>query len=321
MFIRFIHRPLQPLRQRAAPTPGLLLERMVRAGAARRLPGPGPRVRGGRHHPPAPVAGRAGLRDRDGRAHRTRRLTRERVRRDHRAVRGRSLAGGRQPRGPRLVRDRQPAAGAHPQGGRAGASPGSTHANRVVLVVGTGPLPRGGAAGARRPARPRAAACAILFLEASTDVLVRRYESTRRRHPAGRRRRAWPRPSSRAAAARAGEGRGRRRGRHQRPQRPPAPRAACSTCSATTATPTSMQTTVMSFGYKHGLPLDVDLVIDCRFLPNPHWVDELRPLTGLDDAGAATTCSARTSPASSSTSSTACSSCCCPPTCARARRT
>jgi UPF0042 nucleotide-binding protein len=44
----------------------------------------------------------------------------------------------------------------------------------------------------------------------------------------------------------------------------------------------SMQTTVMSFGYKHGLPLDVDLVIDCRFLPNPHWVEELRPHTGLD---------------------------------------
>jgi UPF0042 nucleotide-binding protein len=45
-----------------------------------------------------------------------------------------------------------------------------------------------------------------------------------------------------------------------------------------------MHTTIASFGYKHGLPLDTDLVIDCRFLPNPHWVDELRPLTGLDDA-------------------------------------
>jgi UPF0042 nucleotide-binding protein len=45
-----------------------------------------------------------------------------------------------------------------------------------------------------------------------------------------------------------------------------------------------MQASVVSFGYKHGLPLDVDLVLDCRFLPNPHWVDELRPLTGLDDA-------------------------------------
>jgi UPF0042 nucleotide-binding protein len=45
-----------------------------------------------------------------------------------------------------------------------------------------------------------------------------------------------------------------------------------------------MQTRVMSFGYKHGLPIDVDIVIDCRFLPNPHWVDELRPKTGLDEA-------------------------------------
>ena len=43
-----------------------------------------------------------------------------------------------------------------------------------------------------------------------------------------------------------------------------------------------MKTSLVSFGYKNGLPLDVDLVFDCRFLPNPHWVDELRPLTGLD---------------------------------------
>src|SRR5690606_28596826 len=43
-----------------------------------------------------------------------------------------------------------------------------------------------------------------------------------------------------------------------------------------------MQTRVVSFGYKHGLPLDVDIVLDCRFLPNPHWVDHLRPKTGLD---------------------------------------
>jgi UPF0042 nucleotide-binding protein len=37
---------------------------------------------------------------------------------------------------------------------------------------------------------------------------------------------------------------------------------------------------VVSFGYKHGLPVDVDLVFDCRFLPNPHWVPDLRPLPG-----------------------------------------
>lgn len=43
-----------------------------------------------------------------------------------------------------------------------------------------------------------------------------------------------------------------------------------------------MRTSVTSFGFKHGAPRDVDLVLDCRFLPNPHWVDELRPLSGLD---------------------------------------
>jgi RNase adapter protein RapZ len=39
---------------------------------------------------------------------------------------------------------------------------------------------------------------------------------------------------------------------------------------------------IMSFGYKYGLPVDADLVADCRFLPNPHWVPELRPFSGLD---------------------------------------
>ena len=45
-----------------------------------------------------------------------------------------------------------------------------------------------------------------------------------------------------------------------------------------------LQLTIMSFGYKYGLPVDADLVVDCRFLPNPHWVPELRPKTGQDEA-------------------------------------
>ena len=45
----------------------------------------------------------------------------------------------------------------------------------------------------------------------------------------------------------------------------------------------AMRTSVVSFGYKHGVPLDADLVFDCRFLPNPHWVEALRPLSGLDE--------------------------------------
>ncbi|WP_116246533.1 RNase adapter RapZ [Nocardiopsis sp. FIRDI 009] len=39
---------------------------------------------------------------------------------------------------------------------------------------------------------------------------------------------------------------------------------------------------VVSFGFKHGLPVDADLVLDCRFLPNPHWVPDLRPMNGRD---------------------------------------
>jgi len=41
---------------------------------------------------------------------------------------------------------------------------------------------------------------------------------------------------------------------------------------------------VLSFGYKYGIPVDSDLVLDCRFIPNPHWIPELRPLTGLTSA-------------------------------------
>jgi UPF0042 nucleotide-binding protein len=44
-----------------------------------------------------------------------------------------------------------------------------------------------------------------------------------------------------------------------------------------------VQVTVMSFGFKYGLPSDADMVADARFLPNPFWIPELRPHTGLDD--------------------------------------
>ena len=45
----------------------------------------------------------------------------------------------------------------------------------------------------------------------------------------------------------------------------------------------NMMISVLSFGFKYGIPADADLVFDVRFLPNPYYVDELRPLTGLDD--------------------------------------
>ena len=49
-----------------------------------------------------------------------------------------------------------------------------------------------------------------------------------------------------------------------------------------TAQSTSLKVNVVSFGFKYGLPLDADMVVDVRFLPNPHWVAELRPHTGRD---------------------------------------
>ena len=50
-----------------------------------------------------------------------------------------------------------------------------------------------------------------------------------------------------------------------------------------TGTAAELRVSVVSFGFKYGLPVDADLVADCRFLPNPRWVDSLAPLTGQDE--------------------------------------
>jgi RNase adapter protein RapZ len=47
---------------------------------------------------------------------------------------------------------------------------------------------------------------------------------------------------------------------------------------------TALRVNVVSFGFKYGLPVDADMVADCRFLPNPHWIPDLAPLTGQDEA-------------------------------------
>jgi UPF0042 nucleotide-binding protein len=153
---------------------------------------------------------------------------------------------------------------------------------RLALVVGSGryhaeSLPLIGAL------RDQVAKLQVLFLDASTDVLVRRYESTRRRHP----------------FADTEEGTLIELIEAERVALEPVRAEADLTLDTSDLNvhqlkermrelfgshdeaPT-MRTTVMSFGYKHGLPLDVDLVLDCRFLPNPHWIEELRPLSGLD---------------------------------------
>jgi UPF0042 nucleotide-binding protein len=130
---------------------------------------------------------------------------------------------------------------------------------------------------ATRDIRPR-----VLFLEASDDILVRRYENNRRSHPLqGNQTLAEGIAAERTMLA---------------PVRASADliidtsklavralrEAIEQAFSGETIAPTSV--TVESFGFKYGLPMDADMVMDVRFLPNPHWVDELRPKTGRDPA-------------------------------------
>jgi UPF0042 nucleotide-binding protein len=122
----------------------------------------------------------------------------------------------------------------------------------------------------------------ILFLEAPTEVLVRRYVSSRRPHPLG------DTDTSVADAIEVERGVLEQvkaeadltidtgdLNVHQLKSR-------LREFFGEQSPSAGMQTTLTSFGYKHGLPLDVDLVIDCRFLPNPNWVESLRDHTGLD---------------------------------------
>src|SRR3954464_7118365 len=122
----------------------------------------------------------------------------------------------------------------------------------------------------------------VLFLEASDEILVRRYEQNRRSHPmqgnqtlaegiSAERRLLAP---IRAAADLVID-----------TSSLPVP-ALRETIERAFAAETVAYTniTVESFGYKYGLPMDADTVMDVRFLPNPHWVDDLRPHTGRHPA-------------------------------------
>jgi len=119
----------------------------------------------------------------------------------------------------------------------------------------------------------------ILFLDASDEVLVRRFKETRRKHPL------------------AAEGSVLQGIREERRRLKPLRERAHRILDTSDMTPAQLRAelrtafgartglglsvTVMSFGYKHGLPLDADLVFDTRFLPNPHYVEPLRSRTGL----------------------------------------
>jgi UPF0042 nucleotide-binding protein len=124
--------------------------------------------------------------------------------------------------------------------------------------------------------RPR-----LLFLEASDPVLVRRFEQVRRSHPL----QGDGRLVDGIAAERALLG----------PLRDAADLIVDTSTVAVPAlrlllerafgehVPQATRVSIVSFGFKYGLPMDADLVVDLRFLPNPHWIPELRNHTGRDD--------------------------------------
>ncbi len=122
----------------------------------------------------------------------------------------------------------------------------------------------------------------LLFLEASDDVLVRRQEAARRPHPLqeggrlldGLRRERAALDDLRADADLVIDTTG--LNVHQLTDK-------VARAFGTEQT-TSLKATIVSFGFKYGIPVDADLVADMRFLPNPHWVPELRPLSGRDES-------------------------------------
>ncbi len=123
----------------------------------------------------------------------------------------------------------------------------------------------------------------VLFLDAKDAELVRRYDATRRKHPLAA---DTDGLVESIALERSLIGATRDAADlvidttdlnvHQLKQRLVA--------SFDDASSSKLQVAVESFGFKHGLPLDADIVMDVRFLPNPHWEERLRPLTGHDQA-------------------------------------
>jgi len=119
----------------------------------------------------------------------------------------------------------------------------------------------------------------LLFLDASDQALVQRFEATRRPHPLqkddrildGILRERTKLENLKASADVVVDSSG--LNVHQLEKR------VAETFGG--GSNPSIRINVLSFGYKYGIPVDADLVLDCRFIPNPHWVPELRQLTGL----------------------------------------
>ena len=122
----------------------------------------------------------------------------------------------------------------------------------------------------------------LIFLEAAEPTLVRRFSETRRPHPLSPDRSAIEGIREEREAMRADPQAGRPRRRHVGDDGARAAARLHRRRAPARAPGTQLVVTVLSFGFKHGIPVDSDLLFDVRFLPNPHFVPELRPHTGRD---------------------------------------
>jgi RNase adapter protein RapZ len=120
----------------------------------------------------------------------------------------------------------------------------------------------------------------ILFLDAANDVLIRRFEGTRRRHP----------QAARGVVDSIADERLLLSGLRDRADlvidtgelNTNQLRTRLMEVFGGDEPGGTMRTSILSFGFKHGVPLDVDLMFDCRFLPNPYWDESLRSHSGLE---------------------------------------
>jgi RNase adapter protein RapZ len=129
-------------------------------------------------------------------------------------------------------------------------------------------------------AKENAVAPKILFLEADDETLVRRYKETRRSHPlapAG-----LPLEGIARERLLLSELKGRAQFIYNTSSLKPKELREKIQAEFSAKGNYTFTLNIMSFGYKHGMPIDADLVFDVRFLPNPYYIEELRPKTGLD---------------------------------------
>lgn len=125
--------------------------------------------------------------------------------------------------------------------------------------------------------------CKVLFLEASDEVLIRRYSENRRRHPLAKRGDTMADAIQRERMALASIRERADLVIDTSRMRTATLRRRLQTAFSELSDEQLMDVHVFSFGFKHGLPVEADLMIDVRFLPNPFYDPEMRTLTGLDE--------------------------------------